>query len=170
MNKELTESLEKYLLAIYELSQENQDIKVKDVSNYLKIGGSTTSEAVKTLTKKGFVDYQPYGTITLTRKGEDAVELKIYRHDTISKFLNNVLEIDKESAEKNATKIEYSMTEEVLVKFVHFLDFMESCTCKEPKWVKSCKTTLQNGKMTDKCQNCISENHSGCGNCCGGCH
>ncbi len=170
MNKELTEALEKYLLAIFELSKENSQLKVKDVSKYLKIGGSTTSEAIKTLAKKGFIDYEPYSTISLTKKGIDAVELKIYRHNTISKFLNNVLEIDKENSEKNATKIEYSMTEEVLVKFVHFLDFMESCTCKEPKWVKSCKTTLQNGTMTDKCKTCISENHSGCGKCCGGCH
>ena len=83
MNKELTEALEKYLLAIFELSKENTQLKVKDVSKYLKIGGSTTSEAVKTLAKKGFIDYEPYSTISLTKKGIDAVELKIYLHNTI---------------------------------------------------------------------------------------
>ena len=91
MNKELTEALEKYLLAIFELSKENTQLKVKDVSKYLKIGGSTTSETIKTLAKKGFIDYEPYSTISLTKKGIDAVELKIYRHNTISKFLNRKL-------------------------------------------------------------------------------
>ena len=51
MNDELTESLEKYLLAIYEIVSINQAARVKDVSNYLNIGGHATSEAVKTLAK-----------------------------------------------------------------------------------------------------------------------
>ena len=54
MQKELTESLEKYLLAIYEIVKVNQAARVKDVSNYLKIGGPATSDAVKTLAQRGF--------------------------------------------------------------------------------------------------------------------
>lgn len=166
--KDLTESLEKYLLAIYELSKTNDNIIVKDIANYLQIGGSSTADAIKTLTNKGFINYIPYGTITLTSKGVAAVELKIYRHNTISDFLNKVLDIDKENSDKNASAIEYSMTEDVLVKFIHFLDFMKQCTCKEPKWVKSCKHTLDCGNVSEKCNNCISQKHSGgCCSCCG---
>ncbi len=164
MAKELTESLEKYLLAIFELLEQKGSIKVKDVSSYLKIGGPATADAIKTLAARGFVNYVPYGTITLSPKGASAIELKLYRHKTISKFLNNVLDIEQNEAEKNANAIEYSMTEEVLTKFVHFLDFMAQCSCKEPKWIKSCKTTLKDGKMSDKCTKCSSGN--GC-NCCG---
>ena len=47
MQKELTESLEKYLLAIYEIVKVNQAARVKDVSNYLKIGGPATSDACR---------------------------------------------------------------------------------------------------------------------------
>ena len=164
MPKELTESLEKYLLAIFELLNQKENIKVKDVSAYLKIGGPATADAIKTLAARGFINYVPYGTISLTPKGASAAELKRYRHRTISKFLNNVLDIEQNEAEKNANAIEYSMTEDVLIKFVHFLDFMGQCSCKEPKWIKSCKSTLKDGKMSDKCTKCSSEN--GC-NCCG---
>ncbi len=38
MKNELTESLEKYLLAIYEIVKTNQAARVKDVSKYLNIG------------------------------------------------------------------------------------------------------------------------------------
>ena len=163
--KELTESLEKYLRAVYEIIQNQKTVKVKDVSDYLKIGGPATSEAIKTLAARGFVEYVPYGEITLTTKGCNAVDLKIYRHKTISKFLSKVLDIEETTAEKNATAIEYSMTEDVLIKLVHFMDFMEQCTCKEPKWIKSCKQSLDNGEMSAKCSQCKSQGETGCCGC-----
>lgn len=163
--KELSESLEKYLLAIYDISKTNSNIIVKDVSNYLGIGGASTATAIRTLAKKGLINYVPYGNIFLTLEGFNTVQLKMYRHNTISNFLNQVLEIEKTSADKNASAIEYSMTEDVLIKFVHFLDFMKQCSCKEPKWLNSCKHSLSEGQISEKCTNCVS----GCGGCKGCC-
>lgn len=163
--KKLTESLEKYLFAIYDISKNNSYIIVKDVAQHLKIGGASTATAIKTLAKKGLINYVPYGNITLTQEGINAIQLKIYRHNTISNFLNLVLEIEKTSADENASAIEYSMTEDVLIKFVHFLDFMKQCSCKEPKWLNSCKQSLSDGCISEKCTNCVS----GCGGCKGCC-
>lgn len=163
--EKLTESLEKYLLAVYEIVRINKAARVKDVSNYLKIGGPATSDAIKTLAKKGFINYEPYGIITLTLKGKRKAEEKILRHRTIKGFFTNVLMIEEESAETNSKIMEYSMTDDVLERFTMFLDFMQSCSCKEPKWVKSCQKTLENGKMSAKCQNCISGCSKGC-SCC----
>ncbi len=162
--KPLTQSLEKYLLAIYDISKSNSNIIVKDVSKYLGIGGASTATAIRTLAKKGLINYVPYGNITLTKEGINLIQLKIYRHNTISTFLNQVLEIEKTSADKNASAIEYSMTEDVLIKFVHFLDFMKQCSCKEPKWLNSCKHSLKNGQISEKCTNCVS-GKGGCKSC-----
>ena len=102
MNDELTESLEKYLLAIYEIVSINQAARVKDVSNYLNIGGPATSEAVKTLAKKKFINYVPYGIITLTEKGRKKAKIKIERHKTISNFLEKVLLIPSDDMDKTS--------------------------------------------------------------------
>ncbi|MBQ9244978.1 metal-dependent transcriptional regulator [bacterium] len=155
MQNELTESLEKYLLAIYEIVKVNKAARVKDVSSYLNIGGPATSDAVKTLAERKFINYVPYGIITITLKGKKKAETKIKRHKTISNFLEKVLMVEQSSIEENAKKIEYSMTEDVLDKFVTFLSFMEKCSCKEPKWVNSYKYFSANGKMKDKCNTCI---------------
>lgn len=163
--KQLTESLEKYLLAIYDISKSNSNIIVKDVADYLKYGGASTATAIKTLAKMGLISYVPYGNISLTQVGFNTVQLKIYRHNTISNFLNQVLEIEKTSADKNASAIEYSMTEDVLIKFVHFLDFMKQCSCKEPKWLNSCKHNLATGKLSNKCSNCSAGCNGGCSGC-----
>ncbi len=154
MEKDLTKSLEAYLLAVDCLLKKKEAIIVKDVSDYLKIGGASTSNAIKKLKEKGYINYEPYGNITLTRVGEDAVHIKKYRHNTITNFLNKVLDIDIDKAEYNAEQIEYSMTDDVLTRFVHFMDFMEQCSCSEPKWVKSCKAMLETGELSEKCKSC----------------
>ncbi len=171
MNNELTESLEKYLLAIYDIVKINKAARVKDVSNYLKIGGPATSDAVKTLAERKFINYVPYGIITITAKGKKKAENKIHRHKTISNFLEKVLMVEEEKVEDSAKSIEYSMTDDVLDKFVHFLTFMENCSCKEPKWVKSYQYYSKNGDLQDKCHICIKQkdkfdNSSCCSGCC----
>lgn len=165
--KELTESLEKYLLAIYEIAKTKDMVKVKDVAQYLKIGGPSTAEAVKTLAEREFVSYVPYGEIKITSKGTKTIEDKIYRRNTISNFLNQVLDIDENTANSDARAIEYSMTEDVLDKFVFFLNFMEQCTCKEPKWIKSCKHNLKNGNFSSLCKECMQgDTPKCCSSCC----
>lgn len=159
MEEKLTKSLEKYLLAIDKLSETKDSIIVKDVAKYMNYGGATTADAIKKLKEKGCVNYEPYGDITLTPLGEETVKQKKYRHCAITKFLNKVLDISLEDAEYNSEQMEYSLGDEVLNRFVNFLDFMEHCSCPEPKWIKSCKISLETGKISEKCKSCT-------GGCC----
>jgi len=154
MKEKLTKSLETYLLAIDILLETKKTIIVKDVANYLSFGGATTANAVKKLKEKGYVNYEPYGNITLTSLGVKAVIIKKYRHNTITKFFNKVLDIDLKNSEYNAEQMEYSMTDDVLSRLVNFLDFMEQCACSEPKWIKSCKSSLDTGELNAKCKAC----------------
>ena len=168
MNNDLTKSLEKYLLAIDELKEDGYfDIKVKDVAMRLNVGGSSAADAIKALKEKGYLDYEPYKNINLTTKGLEKISIKKYRQKTIRKFLSNVLEIENSMAQTSSQNIEFSMPEIVLERFIHFLNFMEQCSCKEPKWIKSCKKVLHGGIMPEKCTNCINNSEKKC--CCNGC-
>lgn len=167
MQNKLTESLEAYLLSIDTLSESKDKISVKDVYELMGLKGPATSDAVKKLSSMGYIKYVPYYGITLLEKGKKAIEIKRYRHSMISDFLNNVLGIDKKHADLNANSIEYSMTEDVLNRFVNFLNFMKTCSCKEPKWIKSCKKSLEKGKLSDVCKSCIMSNKNNSSmNCC----
>ena len=64
------------------------------------------------------------------------------------------MDIDEKTAEYNAEQMEYSLGNDVLTRLVNFLDFMEQCSCKEPKWVNSCKSTLETGELSAKCKSC----------------
>lgn len=170
--KRLTASFENYLCAIYEIEKKNKAARVKDIANFLSIGASSVSEAMKALEKKEFINYEPYGLITITKKGEKLVIEKIKRNEIISNFLRDVLLVDESIISKNSQTIEYGMDEAVLEKFVRFLTFMQTCSCKEPKWIKSFKYYAQNGQLQDKCNSCIAKcqnNPAGKDNssCCG---
>ena len=154
MEEKLTKSLEAYLLATDILLETKKTVIVKDISQYLNIGGASTADAIKKLKEKGYVNYEPYENITLTPKGKEAVSLKKYRHNTITKFLNRVLDIDLDKAQYNAEQIEYSMTKDVLIRLVNFMDFMEQCSCSEPRWIKSCKSSLETGELCGNCKSC----------------
>ena len=157
MEEKLTKSLETYLLAIDTLLEKKEKLIVKDVSEYMHVGGASAADAVKKLREKGYISYEPYGNITLTSLGEKTAIVKKYRHRVISEFLNQVLDIDLKKAQVNADKMEYSIENDVLTKFVYFLDFMKQCSCSEPKWIKNCKSVLTNGIMTEKCKSCTGD-------------
>ena len=152
----LTASQENYLKAIYKIVKENKAARVKDVANVLSIGASSASEAIKALAEKKYVNYEPYSLITLTRKGEKTAIDRLKRREIICHFLKNVLLLPEEDIEEDAEKLEYSISEDVMERFVTFLSFMQTCACKEPKWIKSFKYYTQHGEMQDKCNTCIS--------------
>lgn len=159
--KKLTASLENYLCAVYKVETENKAARVKDIATYLSIGAPSVSEAMKILEKGKYINYEPYGLITLTSKGKKIAQEKNKRNKIISNFFKDVLLVDDNLIYENAKSIEYGMSEEVLEKFVRFLTFMQTCSCKEPKWIKSFKYYAQNGKLQDKCTSCIAK----CKNC-----
>ena len=116
---------------------------------------SSVSEAIKILAEKQLINYEPYGIITLTDEGENLAQGVLNRHKIIFNFFENVLAVQSDMAEKDASKIEHEMSDEVLKKFVMFLEFMQSCSCKEPKWMKSFKHYSGSGVFSDKCQKCM---------------
>lgn len=156
-NSKLTASSENYVKAIHNILKIKPAARVKDVAAQLGIGASSVSEALKNLAEKDLVYYEPYGFITLTEEGKE-IALKLEkRAEIIRNFFENVLVVNSELSEESISAIEHGMKDEVLNKFVMFLEFMETCSCKEPKWMRSFKHySVNNGVFSDKCSKCIS--------------
>ncbi len=153
----LTASKENYIKAIYKIVEEKQAARVKDISKFLNIGASSVTEALGKLSDEGYVNYEQYGVITLTKEGKDtAIQLE-ERNKVIRDFLSNVLLIENESLENSTKQIEYGIKGDLLEKLVSFFQFTQICPCKEPKWLRGYKAYSLNGnKVNDKCSKCIS--------------
>jgi len=134
LTQSLTESLEDYLEAIYNIIHEKKGVRVKDISNYLTVKNSSVTSALKSLEKEGFINYEPYGIISLTEKGNELSKKITERHKILKYFFMNVLFIDKELSDQTACKIEHGMPEPVFKKFIQFIKYIYLNHKNNPEW------------------------------------
>ena len=117
----LSESLGDYLETIYHLVEENKVARVKNIAERMNVHMSSVTGALKSLADKKLVNYEPYSVVTLTRRGETVARDLVLRHAAISEFLEDVLQLDAETANRNACHIEHAIEPQVLERLVDFL-------------------------------------------------
>lgn len=123
---ELSASLEDYIETIYHIVEEKQVARAKNIAEKMQVSRASVTEALRTLSKKGLINYAPYEVITLTEQGCQAAEDVIFRHNTLKEFFIEILTIDEDIAEDGACKIEHSAPPEVINRMIDFMKFVES--------------------------------------------
>ena len=66
----ISESLEDYLLIIFQLLQEQQRARVKDIAQQKEVKMSSVSAALKRLAHNKLIDYSARDDVKITREGE----------------------------------------------------------------------------------------------------
>src|SRR4030042_187204 len=108
----LSSSLEDYLEAIYHLVNENKVARSKDIASNLNVSRASVTGALKHLSVKGLINYDPYQFITMTERGERVAKLIVRRHEILKEFLVDILSIDPELADESACKMEHAISGE----------------------------------------------------------
>lgn len=121
----LSQSQEDYLEAIYTEAQKKGCAKVTDIANILNVKKASVTGALNMLCEKGFVNYAPYSTITLTELGETAAKKILLRHEVMTNFLINILNMSNEDSAENACRLEHVMSEEMFEKIHTFSHFIQ---------------------------------------------
>lgn len=103
-NECVTYAMEDYLEMIYRF----KNITVKTLSEKLNVRPSSVSKMIIKLKELNLINYEKYGKIILTNKGEKLGEYLLYRHKTLQEFL------------KYINKDDYKL--EQVEKIEHFVD------------------------------------------------
>ena len=149
----LTASLEDYLETIYHIIDEKQAARVKDIATRLGVQNSSVTGALKSLTKKGHINYAPYDVITLTDKGEKTALDVIRRHEVMKTFIVDILCLDNnEAAEKAACQMEHSVPPEVLERIIRFVEFTQICPRSGTEWLSGFKRFCESNFTGTLCQ------------------
>jgi DtxR family Mn-dependent transcriptional regulator len=82
-SKPLSASLEDYLEAIYWVSREHGVGRVSHIAERMKVGKPSVTAALKHLSGKGYVNYDPYLYISLTEEGQVKAKEIVHRHDVL---------------------------------------------------------------------------------------
>jgi len=83
----LSPSLEDYLEEIYQLSLQNEQIRIRDIAERLNVSSPSVVKALRKLHKKNYVQYQRYQGVELTEEGERLGNLLVKRNSILQEFL-----------------------------------------------------------------------------------
>jgi len=144
--KSLSPSNEDYLEAIYDLSQERVPVRSIDVSNRLNVSRASVNKAAGLLQDSGLLSKHPYGSITLTDKGESIAARVRQCHTTIRTFLQTFLDVPEETAEEEACKIEHAISDQTLDRFI---DFVEKNTAEKNRKARTTSGVYYIREITD---------------------
>lgn len=121
-NNMITSSLEEYLKTIYVLKKQGQDIKVTTIANRMNCTKPSVNKAIKNLKANEMLEYEAYGEIRLTNKGEALAKKVLEAYDIVYVFLTEILEIPKEEAKEEAIRLKAVMNDNtlnMLTKYVY---------------------------------------------------
>ena len=120
----LSASLEDYLEAIFNLSNESNIARSKDIAKILGVSRASVTGALRVLKKKGLANYKPYDYITLTQPGRTAAAEIVRKHNILKAFFINVLGIQPDLAQQAACKTEHALGTEIIARLLSFIDFV----------------------------------------------
>ena len=116
----LTKIQEEYLKTIYILQNEEKRARVTDIARILNKTKPTVNYAITNLKEEGLVNYETYGSITLTEAGIKHARKILEAYDIVYLFLNSILEIKPNEAKQEAEKIKATISDETLNKLAKY--------------------------------------------------
>ncbi|MBN1804963.1 MAG: metal-dependent transcriptional regulator [Sedimentisphaerales bacterium] len=145
--KKLSASLEDYLEAIFNLSDNQGHAHCTDIAKILNVAKPSVTGALRTLKKKGLANYEPYGSVTLTNKGKKAAEKVAAKHSIIKSFFVNVLGIDSAIAADAACKAEHAFGPEVVSRLLTFSEYINENGKSGKQLIKGFKNFCNKQKL-----------------------
>lgn len=124
--EKLSVSLEDYIEEIYNQVLKSGQAKVTAISEVLNVKKASVTGALNILSDKKLIIYTPYSPITLTPEGEKIAKNILKKHEDISKFFIEVLNIPEKEAKETACKMEHIVSEKLFNNMNKLREFVKS--------------------------------------------
>lgn len=142
----VSKALEEYLKTMYILKKQNGNVRVTDVAKNMSCTKPSVNKALYNLKDNGLVKYESYGTIELTKEGEELAKKILEAYDIVYLFLKEVLHLTSENAEKEAEKIKTVIEDDTinkLAKYVHQVLGLNSLDCDYDINKEKCRSCMR---------------------------
>lgn len=120
----LTASMEDYLEMIYRLSKDTSFTRIHDLAAALNVQSPSATKMVQKLADIGLVNYEKYGIIILSDKGQKMGKELLERHQIIDDFLK-LLGLSENVLEETE-KIEHTISTQTLKCLADFVNFFKN--------------------------------------------
>lgn len=129
--KSITASMEDYLEMTYRLARDKGYTRVGDLATALNVQPPSASKMVQKLVEMGYLQFEKYGVIELSKKGREHGQYLLTRHETLERFLS-IIGV-KEQLLEETEKIEHYISPETIEKIMLLVAFMED----NPEWLQA---------------------------------
>ena len=119
-----SQSAEDYLERIHELIEEKGYARVVDIASSLQVKQASVTSMVQKLAEAGYLKYEKYRGLILTRQGRKVAREIQSRHETLSRFFS-LFGLDPESQRHDIEGIEHHLspdTVQILSDLAHFFE------------------------------------------------
>lgn len=118
-----TQTKENYLKAVYFLNQKQADISITALATLMNISKPTANSMVKKMEEKGWLEYEKYKPLILTKKGEEMGALIVRKHRLTEMFLSEVMGFGWEEVHDIAEEMEHLHSEKLFDRMDEILGF-----------------------------------------------
>ena len=119
----LTDAIQHYLRAIYNLAQGGAAVSVGELARAQDVTPASASAMVKKLAALGLADHQPYGGVVLTPSGEQVALEVIRHHRLLELYLAETLGVHVDDVHDEADRLEHVISEELEARIDKALGF-----------------------------------------------
>ena len=121
MPDSLSASKQDYLETILDFTAESGQVRSIDIARTLGVSRASVNKSLGVLKESGLIEHEHYGDVKLTEKGLKAARQVRARHNTLKAFLIDVLDVDEETAENDACRMEHAISRETATKLEEYL-------------------------------------------------
>ncbi|ADQ14929.1 transcriptional regulator MntR [Halanaerobium hydrogeniformans] len=121
----LTTVMEDYLECIYDIIEIKGYAGTNDIAEKLDISPSTVSRMIKKLDEEGYINYEPYRGMTLTKTGEIIGERISSNHKLLEEFFNILGIEDEEIIEQDIEGIEHYLSDKTIESVIALVSFFK---------------------------------------------
>ena len=119
-----SQSAEDYLERIHELIEEKGYARVVDIASSLQVKQASVTSMVQKLGEMGYLNYEKYRGLILTRKGREVARNIQQRHNTLSRFFS-LVGLDPETQRPDIEGIEHHLSPATVKVLADLADFFE---------------------------------------------
>jgi len=143
-----SEQTEEYLETIFDIEGKEGTAKTSAIARCMNVAPASVTEALQSLSDKGYVNYEPYRGATLTPKGNEMARKVKRRHRLLEVFLKDVLKIRGENVHDEACRMEHVISDETEQALCKMLRAPSRCPHGSP--IEPCN------RMVQDCTECLA--------------
>ncbi len=118
-------SKEDYLSTIYKAANSDGIIKANQIAENLSVSRAAVTDMLRKLSNDGYVNYERYKEIKLTKDGENYARNMVRRHRIWELFLHQIVGLPWDKVHDEAHKLEHGSSDELINRMEEMLDFPE---------------------------------------------